>query len=87
MIKKLLKPTLDCDFTNFLFIVIKRFILDKEIESLAFENKIRRELTNKTLSTILEIRDEAIVKASVTENHGSEHIANGALYAEKGDDK
>ncbi len=60
-------------------------LLDKEIESLAFENKIRRELTNKTLSTILEIRDEAIVKASAPSTNNTEHVADGALYTEKGD--
>ena len=59
--------------------------LDKEIESLAFENKIRRELTNKTLSTILDIRDEAMAKANAANSNSTEHVANGALYTEKGD--
>lgn len=60
-------------------------VLDKEIASLAFENKVRRELTNKTLSTLLAIRDEAIASASLTEDKNTEHVANGALYTEKGE--
>lgn len=60
-------------------------VLDKEIESLAFENKIRRELSNKTLSTILDIRDEAMAKANAMGTNNTEHVANGALYTEKGD--
>lgn len=60
-------------------------LLDKEIESLAFENKIRRELTNKTLSTILEIRDEVMAKANASSTNNTEHMANGALYTEKED--
>ena len=59
-------------------------VLDKEIESLAFENKVRRELTNKTLSTILEIRDEAMAKANAPSAQNTDHIANGALYTENG---
>ncbi len=68
-------------------VVVKNTIglLDKEIESLAFENKIRRELTNKTLSTLLEIRDEAIAKANALTARASEHVVNGAVYTERGD--
>lgn len=62
-------------------------LLDKEIESLVFENKVRAELSNKTLSTILEIRDESMIKAGVVSKNDAQQVVNGAIYARTGEDK
>lgn len=60
-------------------------LLDKEIESLAFENKIRKALTTKTMTTLLEIRGEALAESDTKSQVSSEHVNNGAIYDQKGE--
>lgn len=54
--------------------------LNKEIESLAFENNVRRQMANRTLNTILSIRDEALNESEPDVAHSDAMIKNGAIY-------
>lgn len=60
--------------------------LNTEIESLAFEGNIRKQMANQTLKTILSIRDEAIENSAPDALHSDAAVKHGAIY-KQGDKK
>jgi len=58
--------------------------LNTEIESLAFESNVRKQMANRTLQTILSIRDEKMANSQPDSQHSDAAVKHGAIYKQGG---